>query len=324
MAVSSDSNLYESGSQWRRWDPHIHAPGTLLNDEFKGDWDGFLKKINEEPAAEVLGITDYFCIETYREAKRRKDGGAFQCVKLLFPNVEMRLDIQTNQGRGINIHLLFSPAEPNHESEILRVLGRLEWEYRGRPYPCTLEGLANLGRAFSPAQSDEVAAVKEGANQFKTKLQDLKKLFRNDEWMRRNCLVAVSVKSGDGTSGLQGDASFTTARTEIERFAHIIFSSNPSQREFWLGQKIGYDRKFIEETYRFLKPCLHGSDAHKNERITPDLERYCWIRGDPTFETLRQVVLEPEDRVWVGDSLPIHKLCQRFRFRASLRATALG
>jgi ABC-type lipoprotein export system ATPase subunit len=308
MAVSSDGDLYQSGSQWRRWDPHIHAPGTLLNDEFHGDWDGFLRNILEEPTAEVLGITDYFCIETYREAKKRHQAGAFERVKTIFPNVEMRLDIQTNQGRGINIHLLFSPDDPKHESEILRVLGRLEWEYRGHPYPCTLEGLAKLGRAFNPKQLDEAAAVREGANQFKTKLQDLKRIFRDDEWMRRNCLVAVSVKSGDGTSGLQGDASFITARTEIERFAHIIFSSNPSQRDFWLGLKPGFDRHFIEQTYRFRKPCLHGSDAHKNDRVTPDLKRYCWIKGDPTFETLRQAVLEPESRVWLGEAAPTHRM----------------
>src|SRR5258708_862021 len=198
----------------------------------------------------------------------------------------MRLDIQTNQGRGINIHLLFSPDDPNHESEILRILARLEWEYEGKPYPCTLEGLASLGKAYNRQQQDQLAAIKEGANQFKTKLSDLKKLFRSDKWMQRNCLVAVSARSGDGTSGLQGDASFSTARTEIERFAHIIFSSNSSQREFWLGQKPGRDRDYIEEKYRFLKPCLHGSDAHRTERVAPDLNRYCWIKGDPVFETL--------------------------------------
>jgi hypothetical protein len=26
---------------------------------------------------------------------------------------------------------------------------------------------------------------------------------------------------------------------EIEKFAHIIFSSSPAQREFWLGQRSG-------------------------------------------------------------------------------------
>jgi len=308
MTVSSDTNPYKSGSEWRRWDPHIHTPGTLLNDEFDGDWDGFLNKIKEEPVAEVLGITDYFCIETYREAKRRQQGGAFETVKMMFPNVEMRLEIQTKQGRGINIHLLFSPDDPNHESEILRVLARLEYEYQGRPYPCTLDGLGSLGRAYNRQQRNELAAIKEGANQFKTKLSDLKELFRSDKWMQRNCLVAVSVKSGDGTSGLQGDASFNIARTEIERFAHIIFSANPSQADFWLGKKPGHDGKFIEETYRFLKPCLHGSDAHRNERITPDLQRYCWIKGDPTFETLRQAVLEPEQRVWLGEAPPVHRM----------------
>lgn len=302
------TDIYEAGSEWRRWDPHIHAPGTLLNDEFGGDWDAFLKRIQEEPVADVLGITDYFCIETYREARRRQRAGAFESAKLLFPNVELRLDIQTNQGRGINIHLLFSPDDPAHEEEILRVLARLEWEYRGKPYPCTLDGLANLGRAFNPKQKNDLFSIKEGANQFKAKLSDLRKLFRDDEWVRHNCLVAVSVKSGDGTSGLQGDASFITARTEIERFAHIIFSSNPTQRDFWLGLKPGFGRNVIEERYRFLKPCLHGSDAHTTERVSPDLKRLCWIKGDPIFESLRQAVLEPETRVWIGEAPPVHRM----------------
>ncbi len=308
MTATSDNEKYESGSEWRRWDPHIHAPGTLLNDEFHGDWGGFLEKIQETSRAEVLGITDYFCIETYREVRRRKDKGEFETVKMIFPNVEMRLNVPTYQDRGVNIHLLFSPDDPNHESEILRLLGQLYWDIDLKNYPCTLEGLAALGRAYNPKQQNEDAAIREGANQFKVNLRDLKRLFRDEKWMQKNCLVAISVKSGDGTSGLRGDSSFVTARTEIERFADIIFSSNPSQREFWLGLKPGCDRKFIEHNYRFLKPCLHGSDAHKSERVTPDLERYCWIKGDPTFETLRQAVLEPELRVWLGESYPSHKV----------------
>ena len=319
--MKNSSLLYESGSEWRRWDPHIHAPGTLLNDQFRGDWDGFSKKIEEEPVAEVLGITDYFCIETYLEARWQQEQGAFKTTKLLFPNVEMRLDIQTSRGGGINIHLLFSPDDPNHVSEILRILARLEWEYLGKPYPCTLEGLANLGRAFNPSQQDQRSAVREGANQFKVNIKRLKDIFRDDEWMRKNCLVAVSVKSGDGTSGLQGDDSFITARTEIERFAHIIFSSNPSQRDFWLGLKSGLPRGYIEETYRSLKPCLHGSDAHSNDRVTPDLQRYCWIKGDPTFETLRQAVLEPDSRVWIGEAPPVHRMPSVYISDVSLRDT---
>ena len=54
-----------------RWDPHLHAPGTLLNDQFGGDWDAYLDRIEKsEPRIEALGVTDYFCcIDTYKEAR---------------------------------------------------------------------------------------------------------------------------------------------------------------------------------------------------------------------------------------------------------------
>jgi len=34
------------GSVWNRWDPHLHAPGTLLEDQFKGDWEAYLSLID--------------------------------------------------------------------------------------------------------------------------------------------------------------------------------------------------------------------------------------------------------------------------------------
>ena len=56
--------VYDSkGSVWHRWDPHLHAPGTLLNDQFKGDWEKYLARIEQsQPRIEALGVTDYFCI----------------------------------------------------------------------------------------------------------------------------------------------------------------------------------------------------------------------------------------------------------------------
>lgn len=49
-----------TGSSWKRWDPHIHAPGTLLNDQFNGDWSLYLSKLEgSSPAIQALGITDY-------------------------------------------------------------------------------------------------------------------------------------------------------------------------------------------------------------------------------------------------------------------------
>jgi hypothetical protein len=294
------------GSQWHRWDPHLHAPGTLLNDQFKGDWSAYIEAINgAAPAVKVLGVTDYFCIRTYQEVKARWIAGAFPSVGLVFPNVELRLDIKTAKKLPINLHLLFSPHDDKHEAEIARILGRLEFEYDGRVYQCRPEQLADLGRALNPAQADQDAALRLGAQQFKVSLTDLKNLFRTESWLKENCLVAVAGGSNDGTAGLQSDDSYVLTRKEIERFANIIFASTPSQREFWLGKHPAHDAASIEREFGSLKPCLHGSDSHSEPTTAaPALNRMCWVKGDLTFETLRQVVLEPERRVHIGESPP--------------------
>lgn len=142
-----------SGSQWRRWDPHLHAPGTLLNDQFAGDWEGYLAALEGAvPTVEVVGVTDYFSIACYRELRKHHKAGRLAGVKLLFPNVEMRLDVATEKKRPINIHLLFSPEDEHHEQEIERVLAELDFEYDGRKYRCTPFDLAALGRAHNPRQ----------------------------------------------------------------------------------------------------------------------------------------------------------------------------
>src|SRR6266480_3798024 len=137
------------GSLWHRWDPHIHAPGTVLEDGFAGDWEAYLKKIeNASPPIRALGITDYYSIGTYRKVREWKNKGRLAETPLLFPNVEMRLEVKTTRHRGINIHLLFSPDDGNHEAEIGRILSSLTFEYNERTYHCSRSDLIALGKNF--------------------------------------------------------------------------------------------------------------------------------------------------------------------------------
>ena len=59
---------YNRGSEWRKWDLHIHTPFTKLNNNFiveKGDvWDEYCKKIHDSDV-EVFAITDYFSADNY-------------------------------------------------------------------------------------------------------------------------------------------------------------------------------------------------------------------------------------------------------------------
>jgi energy-coupling factor transporter ATP-binding protein EcfA2 len=117
--------------------------------------------------------------------------------------------------------------------------------------------------------------------------------------------VAVVAGKNDGTSGLQKDDAFAATREEIQRFANIIFSGNPTDREYWLGKKAGSPAEAIEQKYGYLKPCLHGCDAHDLRSVAePDDDRFCWIKGDLAFESLRQAAIEPEERVWIGPGSP--------------------
>jgi hypothetical protein len=57
-----------SGAHWLRWEPHVLAPGTVLNDQFKGKaaWDEYLAALeNLTPPLRAIGITDYYSTGTY-------------------------------------------------------------------------------------------------------------------------------------------------------------------------------------------------------------------------------------------------------------------
>lgn len=295
------------GSEWNRWDPHIHAPGTINADKFGGDWDGYVKAVNATtPAIRALGVTDYYTLNSYRAVRKLWAAGKLPEVGFVFPNIEVRLDVKTAKAKGINLHFIFSPDDPKHETQIERILGQLTFEFLSETHQCNRAGLINLGRATDAKLIDDDAAFAAGVQAFKVDFNQLRNLFRREGWLQKNCLVAIAAAQGDGTGGLQGDDSFKPLREEMERFAHIVFSGKPCDREFWLGQNPSFPADIIEKKYFGLKPCLHGCDAHEIARVgVPDEKRYCWIKGDLGFETLRQVVIEPEGRVWIGEQPPL-------------------
>jgi hypothetical protein len=107
------------GSKWHRWDPHLHAPGTVLNDQYPGadGWARFLDRIEaSDPSIRALGITDYYSVDVYETVLAKKKEGRLADVDLIFPNVEMRYGIGTGKGSPINVHPLVSPTIPNISS----------------------------------------------------------------------------------------------------------------------------------------------------------------------------------------------------------------
>lgn len=292
------------GSEWRRWDLHVHTPETVLNDQF-GTWEEYLEAIEAHPDVKCLGVTDYMTITNYSKLKALKEQGRVTNIELLIPNIEFRISPPSDKATAVNIHILVSPDDPGHEREILNALARLEWTYGANRYSCVPDQLIALGKAFDGNITDDRAALAAGVMQFKVDFTTLRDWYRRELWLQRNSLVAVAA-GDDGLSGFRRDGAWVALRDEITRFSQILFSGRQGERDFWLGKRSEDDW----ETIRKLggsKPCVHGSDAHSIEKLfKPDEGRACWIKADTTFEGLRQVLYEPEHRVYIGPTPPIY------------------
>src|SRR5690606_3458749 len=92
------------------------------------------------------------------------------------------------------------------------------------------------------------------------------------------------------------------------RDADILGSSNKAQSDFFLWRHKKFTSQQFKEWFGKKKPCIKGSDSHnvndelgklKDENSQPT-NKYCWIKADPTFNGLRQIINEPEDRVFIG------------------------
>ena len=149
-----------------------------------------------------------------------------------------------------------------------------------------------------------------------------KKFVQNSE-IEENSIVVVSNSSSDGASGLQKhydlfeneDGGLDGVRKTIYEISNAIFSANPKDIKFFLGRKSqgtdGYNNdvylKDIEEVIDrvgSLKPCLVGSDAHKESDL---FAKFTWIKADLTFEGLKQIIYEPEERVKIQENKPEEK-----------------
>jgi len=192
------------GSEWRRWEPHIHAPGTVLNNQFGGGdaWTNYLTALeNATPKIEAIGVTDYYVTDTHEEVLRHRTPGRLADVRLIFPNIEVWLDLAARAG-FVNLHLLVSPEDVDHLVQVRRILSRLQFNAHDDRFDCTREEWIRLGKSADPSLTDSRSALAYGATQFKVNFAQLREVFSGSDWAKKNILIAVAGGADDGTSGM--------------------------------------------------------------------------------------------------------------------------
>lgn len=316
---------YKKGSEWGRWDLHIHTPETKKNDCYTGKtpeekWDNFYNDINNyvsdvtDPNKSIIaiGITDYVSIDNYKKVIAEKR--LSKSIKLILPNVEMRCP-PIAKDSPINIHFIFNPEIVNELEE--RFFSQLSIDYFSTKFTAVKNSLIKLGKTTDETLDNNAAYLK-GIELFVPEFNTIKKVFEKDQDLRKNTLIFVSNSTGDGVSRVANHSDYITEdkssqltafRRDIYNFVDGIFSAKPSDIKYFSGanEKIPLE-KVIKECGG-LKPCIHGSDAHCNEKIfEPDGKKYCWIKANPTFNGLKQIIYEPVERVKISPIIPEFKM----------------
>lgn len=295
------------GSEWRKWDLHIHTPETAKNNQYgnaEEAWPLFIEKL-EASDISVFGITDYFSMDNYYKVKKYQMDGRLS-EKYLLPNVEMRIEPVTANGTPVNIHAIFDPTLTCAEIE-REFFRQIKFAYRGAEYSCVKNDLCALGRAVKNDDTlEENTAVNVGIGAFVFSHSALKKII-DKGYFKDRMLIAVSNGSNDGMSGLLNQPGIMQpTREEICRMSNIIFSGNPNDIAYFTGKKTSVEE--VIASYGSLKPCVTGTDAHQLDKVgVYSKNRITWIKADTSFEGLKQILYEPEDRVRIQTMKPDDK-----------------
>lgn len=266
------------GSEWNKWDLHLHSPMTWLANMYSGscDTEAFVRKIGEQKLT-LIGLTNYFYFRQ-NELETIRDEVARQGLNVtVLGNVEFRLDQQNKEGTFINVHVLFS--DKLSTERINDTLSRLP-----------LKLTDGSGKTVYACES----SVRESGHDVDTIVVDLNQLLGHLSSVMRPFLDYVIAVCPNGYGGYRPGANGRSAAiaTEIDRQGNIIFGSLP-------------DREYFLTTSRYpgasIKPVFLCSDAHRLEHIG---RNYTWVKAKPTLEGLRQALLEPEGRLQMGNDWP--------------------
>lgn len=347
---------FNKGSEWRKWDLHVHTPESGLANTF-GDWDRYVKVLFStaiEQDVAVLGITDYFTIDGYKKIKneyQRKNDKLvelfgndealikrIQSIKLL-PNIEFRLNKFVGKNR-INYHVIFSDEVLERDIEE-NFLHDIEFIYESEPFETSekrklkKKNLEELGEKLKREQSTfkgtdfEIGCMNAVVSDEKITelLENIKSKFRGQ--------YIICLPADEDLSAISWKSQDHLARKLLIQKSNIFFSTNKNTIDFGLGKKSGSIDEFISE-FKSLKPCLSGSDVHSCEEIESWLGKHVigydskeiskvnfvkkttWIKADPTFEGLKQILCEPEGRVRIQGSSPetkkLYNVIEKVRF----------
>lgn len=323
---------FPRGSEWRKWDLHIHTPASFhwKGQKFRGDSkapensplvDEMINAINAADSA-VFAIMDYWTFDGWFALKNRlAQPDAPKLKKTVFPGIELRL-MAPMKGR-LNAHVLFSDQIDDQELHDFK--SNLKIEFPGQES----RNLSNSALIQYARCVPEDKLIHHALNKNKVMEDNEYALFAGSMMAELSCdsykKAISSVKENKAIGFMPFDTSDgLTGIRRNEHYAYVLglFKTSPIFEtrntglwEAFSGIRTERNEGWIDDFQVALnnvpRLAVSGSDAHQfmGQEGNNDVRGYgdfpsgkvTWIKANPTFEGLLQAIREPAKRSFIGD-----------------------
>jgi hypothetical protein len=293
---------YPKGSEWRRWDLHIHTPFSILNNKFPWkdgfpNWDECVAHLEASGVA-VVGVTDYFTIEGYKALRELQKKGHLQGITLM-PNIEFRVDKivaskkDGEQPRRLNFQVLLSEDVGPDEIEE-HLLHDLYFNYQGTPgdkadqrklKPSNLQDLGSKLIAEHPPFKD-MPPVQVGAMNAVVNLEHLVDVLTKGHRFKDKYVLVLA---DEYSNLIPWDGQDHQTRKVLVQQADMIFTSNAATVDDGLSAFLRWLDGYVPTARRGVQRVDGGGAARPRTGTAQDIQRYtgwrAWARGGfgPTY-----------------------------------------
>lgn len=320
------------GSLWNQWDLHVHTPASFhwsgkrfesdpSSDENRKLVDEMIDAMNKAQPA-VFAIMDYWTFDGWFALKKRlSEANSPKLTKKVFPGIELRLSAPTE--KRLNAHVLFSDEIP--DQHLKDFLADLKIERTGRSVSSDAlialaretasDMLMKKGHKKEVVEANDADALLAGF-----KLAEIRADSYKDAISKVPNGLAIGFMPYDTSDGLNEVkwADHYSYFLGLLESSPIFESRNLDLRSAFLCEKTEKNKSWIDNFKHGLKNLprlvVAGSDAHcflgtpgdNDKRGYGDFPsgKKTWIKADPSFRGLKQAILEPAKRSFIGDTPP--------------------
>lgn len=268
------------GSEWRKYDLHMHSTAS--------DGRATARELVNEAVNKgiaVIALTDHHTVDALDEAKAYgKEKGI-----TVISGIEFRTEYGQKSVHMIGLFPDYFKGQKLDQSALNDLILA--------PLDLSRTQIIMKGKENHPEYSNE-KAYKEGLLRVQVDFKNAADLIHKYGGIvtvhaggKANSFDVEMRHEGTGVTNVDLADSLGTVKEELLReYIDVCEVRKSGEVNFYLKE--------------WNKPCIAASDAHSVREVA---RNFCWIKGEPTFDGIKQIIYEPESRVKIQEDEPEEK-----------------